>query len=260
MQSVIGRNASPALDRRVTRAPAAGTATRRTTSRTSSRRPAGRRRWPRVSVREAKIRSGISGALANRPSITTNTTSSAMPAAISAERRAEPQPVTSVRTIPSTSSDSPSVARQRAGAGRSRARALGSRPSAISRCGEDRGDQPDRDVDEQDPAPAQQVGEDPAEQHAGGAAGAAHRAPDADRAVARRGPRRTWSSGSTARRARSPRRRVPGPRERRSASPWLSARPPASDASANSVRPQTNTRGARAGPPPGRRAAESRRT
>ena len=41
-----------------------------------------------VSVREAKIRSGISGACANRPSITTNTTSSAIPAPISAERAA----------------------------------------------------------------------------------------------------------------------------------------------------------------------------
>ena len=50
--------------------------------------------------------------------------------------------------------------------------------------GERGGDQPDRDVDEQHPAPAQPAGQDPAQQHPGGAAGARHRAPDAERAVA----------------------------------------------------------------------------
>ena len=53
------------------------------------------------------------------------------------------------------------------------------------RAGGERGrDQADRDVDEQHPAPAQPAGQDPAEQHSGGAAGAGHRAPDAERAVA----------------------------------------------------------------------------
>ena len=46
-----------------------------------------------------------------------------------------------------------------------------------------RGD-PDRDVEEEDPLPAQEVGEDAAEQHAGGGAEAADRAPDAERDVA----------------------------------------------------------------------------
>ena len=44
--------------------------------------------------------------------------------------------------------------------------------------------EPDRDVDEQHPAPAQAAGEDPAEEHAGRAAGARDRAPDTQRAVA----------------------------------------------------------------------------
>ena len=56
------------------------------------------------------MRSGINGAFANRPSIATNAASSTMPAAIRASVGIEPQPVTSVRTIPSTRSDSPSVA------------------------------------------------------------------------------------------------------------------------------------------------------
>ena len=43
---------------------------------------------------------------------------------------------------------------------------------------------PDRDVDEQHPAPAETAREDPAEQHPGGAAGARDRAPDPERAVA----------------------------------------------------------------------------
>ena len=46
-----------------------------------------------------------------------------------------------------------------------------------------RGD-PDRDVEEEDPLPAQEVGEDAAEQHAGCGSEAADRAPDAERDVA----------------------------------------------------------------------------
>ena len=48
-------------------------------------------------------------------------------------------------------------------------------------CG--RGD-PDRNVDEQHPAPVQAAGQDPAQEHPGGAAGTGDRAPDAERAVA----------------------------------------------------------------------------
>ena len=53
-----------------------------------------------VSVREAKMRSGMSGALASRPSISRNTPISASPAAIVTCVAAEPQPCTSVSTIP----------------------------------------------------------------------------------------------------------------------------------------------------------------
>ena len=44
--------------------------------------------------------------------------------------------------------------------------------------------EPDRDVDEQDPAPVQAAGQDAAEQHPGRAPGAGDGAPDAERAVA----------------------------------------------------------------------------
>src|SRR4029079_17423512 len=46
-----------------------------------------------------------------------------------------------------------------------------------------RGD-PDREVDEEDPLPAQEIGEDTAEQHAGRGTEAADSAPDAERDVA----------------------------------------------------------------------------
>ena len=58
------------------------------------------------------------------------------------------------------------------------------RLSAISRGRERGGDQRDRHVDPQHPLPAEAVGEDAAEQHAGGAARAGDRAPDAERLVA----------------------------------------------------------------------------
>ena len=49
---------------------------------------------------------------------------------------------------------------------------------------EERGGEADRHVDEQHPLPAGVLGQEAAEQHAGGAAGAGDRAPDAQRAVA----------------------------------------------------------------------------
>jgi hypothetical protein len=61
--------------------------------------------------------------------------------------------------------------------------ALGATLQEQSR-GERRRNQADRDVDEQHPAPGQAAREDPAEQHAGRAAGARDGAPDAERAVA----------------------------------------------------------------------------
>ena len=49
---------------------------------------------------------------------------------------------------------------------------------------EHRGGEADRHVDEQHPLPAGPLGQHAAEQHAGGAAGARHGAPDAQRLVA----------------------------------------------------------------------------
>ncbi len=53
-----------------------------------------------VSSRERKIRSGTSGWRAKRPSISTNSASSARPTASVISVRAEPQPCDSVSTIP----------------------------------------------------------------------------------------------------------------------------------------------------------------
>ena len=63
-----------------------------------------------LNVRERKIPSGISGAFATQPSIHTNSPSTARPPAITASVDADPHPVVSVRTIPNTSSDRPTVA------------------------------------------------------------------------------------------------------------------------------------------------------
>ena len=186
MHRVIGRNANPAPTAS-SRAPAADTAIGRTTCRTIDAPTAhgddvrGAQR-----ARARRSDSGISGASANRPSIATNTTSSATPAAINASVGTEPQPVTSVRTIPSTSSDSPTRGATLRRRDRTRP-PLASAPSSEVAAGRrQRRDQADRDVDEQDPAPAEQIGDHAAEEHAGGAAGAPHRAPDPHRAVAGR--------------------------------------------------------------------------
>ena len=53
-----------------------------------------------LSVRDRKIRSGTSGRVDSRPSMTRKTPSSASPAARVASVVNEPQPLTSVRTIP----------------------------------------------------------------------------------------------------------------------------------------------------------------
>ncbi len=75
--------------------------------------------------------------------------------------------------------------RRRQGAGQvERAGAGGVPPLGQQALRGDGGDQADRDVDEQDPAPGQRAGEDAAEQDPGRSAGAAHGAPDADRPVA----------------------------------------------------------------------------
>ena len=130
------------------------------------------------------MRSGISGARANQPSITTNRPSSASPATIRISGGADAPPGLV------GAHDAEHQQREPDGGGQGAAQVEVAR--AGRRCGSpagsaarDGGQQTDRDVDEQDPAPAEQVGEHAAQQHAGGAAGAAHRAPDADGAVAR---------------------------------------------------------------------------
>ena len=107
---------------------------------------------------------------------------------------------------------------------------------------EQRGGQADRHVDEQHPLPAGPLGQHAAEQHAGGAARAGDRAPDAERLVAlgalgerRRDDRQR--GGGDERRAEALRRRG-----RRSARRSLWARPPASDASEKRTRPAMNMR------------------
>ena len=120
-----------------------------------------------------------------RPSMRTNTPSRATPAPMSSRVAVSPQPVWSVRTMPRTSSESPIVA------ARAPAQVELVGPRGVAALHQQplrghRGDQPDGNVDEEDPAPGEQVGDDAAQQHAGGTAGAAHGAPDADRAVARR--------------------------------------------------------------------------
>ena len=180
------------------------------------------------------------------------------PPAISASVDAEPQPVTSVRTIPSTSSDRPSGRGDRARRDRSSGALAGCGPRRCSAASTSAAISADRHVDEQDPAPAEQVGQHAAEQHAGGAAGAAHRAPDRRRRGCARRPPRTSRSGSTARRARSPRRRVPAPPAPRSACPGPVGEPAGERGERRTAAAPRRTRaGARSGPRRGRRAAGS---
>ncbi len=130
---------------------------------------------------------------------------------------------------------------ERAARGRSCGVALGVAALGDEALREDRGGEPDRDVDEQDPAPPEQVGENAAEQHAGGTAGATHCAPDADGAVARRallegrgedrqGGRGDHGAAEALDRARGDQLKLD----------WAS--PPASDATPNRTSPDTNTR------------------
>ena len=108
-----------------------------------------------------------------------------MPPPISPSVDAAPQPVSVVRTMPSTSSDRPTVAVTAPARSKLRVRS-GLRPSATSRWVASAAAIPIGNVDEQNPAPIERVGEHAAEQHTGGAARSAHRTPDADGAVAGR--------------------------------------------------------------------------
>ena len=62
-----------------------------------------------LSVREANIRSGISGRAASRPSIVRKRASSARPTAIRPSVANEPQPLTSVRTMANVRTIRPAV-------------------------------------------------------------------------------------------------------------------------------------------------------
>ena len=73
--------------------------------------------------------------------------------------------------------------RERQRAGKVESAAWGAAALAHDRVGHDRGGDPDRRVDQQHPAPAQLLGDQPTEQHPGGAAESVHRRPCADRAV-----------------------------------------------------------------------------
>ena len=203
-------------------------------------RPAAGSRLRRVRLREWNSRSGISGACGE-----------------SALDQQEHEPAaTTPETIARASAPTPSRSSR---SGRCRARPATARGRAgcagevevagrVARCGprqeslrEERRGQADRNVDEQDPAPAEQLGEHPAEQDAGGTAGTAHRAPDPDGAVALGG------LGERGRDHRQRRRRDHGRGEAlrgaRDDQDRLAVRHPAHQrVSANIVSPVTNTR------------------
>ena len=138
---------------------------------------------PRI-VRTRKMPgNGTSGAFV-RSSISTNATSSTIAPPSSRNVVDEPQPdVVGV--------DQRVDQQRQAGGHRDRARDVEVARAVVAALGQQarghqrRGDA-DRHVDEQHPLPARPLGEHAAEQHAGGAAGAGHRAPDAQRLVALR--------------------------------------------------------------------------
>ena len=96
---------------------------------------------------------------------------------------AEPQPADSASSRAKTKAERPSVIVRRAGDVEVPLLALAARFGDQRRSDRGGGD-PDRDVDPEHPFPAEPFGEDAAEQHPGGAAGARHRAPDPQRFVA----------------------------------------------------------------------------
>ena len=124
-------------------------------------RPAYRIAFAAVRLRERNISKRDSGTFANRPSIRTGTRIAGRRLRRSARAStADPQPVSSVRTMPSTSRDRPTVALVAPAksklTGRSGIATLGDQPLR-----EECDGQSDRDVDEQDPAPTEQRREIP---------------------------------------------------------------------------------------------------
>jgi hypothetical protein len=135
-----------------------------------------------ATVPRRKIRKGTSGATA-RCSMITNAPSSAAAAAKTPSVRAEAQPLDSASTIAYTAAVSPVVTVAAPGSSKLRcataARLSGDQPER-----QEGRDDPDRDIDEQDPLPAQRVGDDAAEQDADGSARPGHGAPDPEGLVA----------------------------------------------------------------------------
>ena len=109
----------------------------------------------------------------------------------------------------------------------------------------DRGDDADRDVDEEDPVPVDRLGQDAAGEQADRAAGRGDEAVDADRLrlLARLGEHR--HDHAEDRRPRSSRRRRPGRSARRRASPGSGRRRRASDATVKTARPARKIAAAR---------------
>ena len=135
-----------------------------------------------VIVRMRKIEKGTSGARERR-SIATKAISRSAAATRVPIVCAEPQPASSASTRAKTSAERPAVIVTAPATSKWRTSLLGVRfGDQAGR--ERRGGDPDRDVDPEHPLPAEVFGQDAAEQHAGGAAGAGDRAPDPQRFVA----------------------------------------------------------------------------
>ena len=134
-----------------------------------------------VSVRLRKIANEISGWL-ERSSMATNAATSASEMAIrpSVCDRAPAD----VDRVDERVDEQRDAGRDRDGAGHVVAAHAGLAALGQQARGHRGGEQRDRDVDEQDPLPAEVLGQHAAEQDADGAAGAGHGAPDAERAVA----------------------------------------------------------------------------
>ena len=183
--------------------------------------------WTRFApetLRERKMRSGISG-FAVAASRTTKAASSASETAPSAERQRRAPAVLGRRL------DDRVDAEHQRGGDQHRAEDVGALAEADPAVVLDQpprqegGGEPDRDVDEEDPVPADRLGEDPADQQADRAAGGGDEAVDADRLglLARLGEHR--HDHAQDRPPRSSRRRCPARSGPRSASPGSAPAP-----------------------------------
>ena len=135
--------------------------------------------WETARLRRAKIRRGTkgSGARASR-----STNAAKRPALATSRPRVRPddQPASSPPTIPETASISAPVTSTAPGM----SRCAGARSDGVGRQrgpGRDEDDDADRHVDQEDPVPRQQVGQDAAEEHPDGASARDHEAVNAHR-------------------------------------------------------------------------------